>query len=140
LNKTDNIYIYLINGIKVDFVNYPYPWLDEALIIDNLVLAEKKDIAAMKLAAVTGRGTKKDFIDIYFLLQRFSLAEMVGFYKQKFYDGSEFLVLKSLSYFEDADAEPSPVMITHILWEDIKMNIIKTLTKFIEESQDLNQI
>ena len=68
MNITKNIKIYTINDIKVDIVNYPYAWLQNAVIEDDLILAQPKDIAAMKLAAITNRGTKKDFIDLYFLL------------------------------------------------------------------------
>ena len=67
-------------------VNYPYPWLEDQIIEDNLRLAGLKDIIAMKLAAVTGRGSKKDFIDIFFLLKKYSLSEMMGFYKYKYND------------------------------------------------------
>ena len=134
LNKSENIYIYLLNGIKVDIVNYHYPWLEKEILLDKITLAGKIDIAAMKLAAITGRGTKKDFIDIYFLLQHFSLAEMLDFYRRKYSDGSEFLVLKSLSYFDDADNDVSPLMIVQTPWKDIKEAIMKLLTKYIEES------
>ena len=134
LNKAENIHIYLLNGIKVNIVNYHYPWLEKELVLDKIVLASKKDIAAMKLAAITGRGTRKDFIDIYFLLQHFSLAEMLDFYRRKYSDGSEFLVLKSLSYFDDADNDVSPLMIVQTPWKDIKEAIMKLLTKYIEES------
>lgn len=58
LKNTENIHIYSINSIKVDLVNYPYPWLEPAFVEDELVLAGKKDIAVMKLASITGRGTK----------------------------------------------------------------------------------
>jgi len=54
------------------------------------------------LSAITGRGSRKDFIDLYFLLQEFNLKALLDFYTEKFYDGSPFLVLKSLTYFEDA--------------------------------------
>lgn len=66
LKKSKNINIYLINDIKVDVVNYHYKWLENPIIKDDIVLAGKKDIAAMKLSAITGRGTKKDFIDLFF--------------------------------------------------------------------------
>ena len=66
--STKNIHIFFVNGIKVDMVNYPYPWLEKSLIEDTIKLACKTDIAAMKLSAIAGRGSKKDFIDLYFLL------------------------------------------------------------------------
>jgi hypothetical protein len=59
-----SINIFLLNGIKLDIVNYPYTWLHEQVIQDGLRLAHLEDIAAMKLGAVTGRGTKKDFFDL----------------------------------------------------------------------------
>jgi predicted nucleotidyltransferase component of viral defense system len=74
LKRSENINIYIINGIKVDIVNYPYSWLLDTLVEDNLKLARIEDIAAMKLAAITNRGTKKDFIDLFFLLKQYSLA------------------------------------------------------------------
>ena len=67
LKRSENINIYTINGIKVDIVNYPYSWLLDTLAEDNLKLARIEDIVAMKLAAITNRGTKKDFIDLFFI-------------------------------------------------------------------------
>ena len=99
--------------------------------VDKIRLAQLEDIAAMKLSAVTGRGTKKDFVDISFLLQHFSLNQMVEFYSRKYYDGSEFLVLKSLTYFADADQDPDPVMLRKMEWEDIKGRIVKTLEDYL---------
>jgi len=124
LNKTKNINIFLVNGIKVDIVNYKYKWLKEINNIDNLRLSGLEDIAAMKLNAISGRGTKKDFIDIYFLLQHFSLSEMLIFYNEKYYDGSTFLVLKSLTYFEDAEKEELPKMIKQVKWENVKSKCV----------------
>ena len=132
LKKTANINIFSINDLKVDFVNYTYPWLDEIKSGDNLRLAGLKDIAAMKLAAVTGRGTKKDFIDIYFLLKQFSLKEMLEYYKQKYADGSEFLVLKSLTYFEDAEPEQEPVMLKNISWLAVKDTVLKEHSVYLK--------
>lgn len=132
LKKSENINIYLINGVKVDIVNYHYPWIEDSILEDRITLAGKKDIAAMKLAAITGRGTKKDFIDLYFLLQSFSLSEIFSFYNQKFNDGSEFLVIKSLSYFEDANEDEDPLMLHSITWEEIKEFIKNELLKYLK--------
>lgn len=70
--------------MKVDFVNYPYKWIDAELIEDSLTLATPKDIAAMKLSAITNRGTKKDFIDLYELLAHFPLKQLFEFYQEKY--------------------------------------------------------
>lgn len=122
LHTTPSINIYLINGIKVDFVKYRYPWLEEVVESEGIRMAGKKDIAAMKLSAITGRGTKKDFIDLYFLLKEYRLAELIQFYLKKYRDGNEYLLLRSLAYFADAD-KGSVDMIDPISWEEVKDEI-----------------
>ncbi len=79
--------------------------IDDELLVGDIKMATTKDIAAMKLAAITNRGSKKDFIDLNLLFQTYSLKEMLNFYTTKYPDGSEFQVLKSLIYFEEADDE-----------------------------------
>ena len=125
--STKNINIFSVNEIKVDIVNYPYPWLEKTHLEDKLKLAGKSDIAAMKLSAITGRGSKKDFIDLYFLLQEYTLMEIIKFYEQKYHDGSTFLVLRSLVYFDDADQEPMPKMLKIVDWHKVKEVIRKKL-------------
>lgn len=127
VKESKNIHIYLIDGVKVDIVNYKYDWIDTPVEEDGIRLADVKDIAAMKVAAIIGRGTKKDFIDLYFLLKQFSLKELLELYLQKYPDGSLFIALKSLSYFEDAEADPMPVMFEHIEWTDVKSFIRETI-------------
>ena len=111
LRDSKNIHVYLVNGVKVDIVNYSYPWLQDIVTTDGLRLAGYMDIAAMKLAAITGRGFKKDFIDLHFLLNQLNLKEMLNSYVDKFKDGSLFLVLKSLIYFDDAEEDELPDML-----------------------------
>ena len=123
INKSSKIVNLYIDKIKVDFVIYPYKFLLPSLETDELRLASIQDIAAMKLAAITGRGSRKDFIDLYFILDSFSLAEIMGFYNEKYPDGSEFLVFKSLLYFDDAELEPMPKMLKPVDWEAIKNRI-----------------
>lgn len=120
VKESRNINIYLVDGVKVDIVNYRYDWIDDPVVADGITLAGIKDIAAMKIAAIVGRGTKKDFIDIYFLLRRFSLQEILVLYMQKYSDGSLFIAMKSLSYFQDAEADPMPVMFEEVSWDTVK--------------------
>lgn len=123
VKKSKNILIYNINSIKVDFVNYTYKLLENPKTVESIRLASIKDIGAMKLNAISGRGSKKDFIDLYFLLNYFSLHELLDYYNEKYPDGSEFLVLKSLQYFEDAENEEFPEMIIPVDWAKIKVKI-----------------
>lgn len=129
IQQTKNVLILMINNIKVDFVNYKYGLLQEYTVIDDVRLASKKDIAAMKLNAISGRGSKKDFIDLYFLLSEFTLKEMFGFYNEKYADGTSFLVVKSLTYFEDADEQQSPKMFAELDWDTVKWKIIEEFNK-----------
>ena len=122
-NCTKRIKAYYLNNIKVDLVNYDYKWIDEPVISDGLRLASPKDIAAMKVNAVMGRGTKKDFVDVYFLLQHYSFDDIIQFYLQKYTDGSEYRALLSMTYFGDADPQPMPYMFRQVDWETIKDDI-----------------
>jgi predicted nucleotidyltransferase component of viral defense system len=127
--STKNILITKINEVKVDFVNYKYPLLSECLFIENIRMLSVKDIAGMKLNAIAGRGSKKDFIDLYFLLNEFSLEDILSFYEKKYKDGSVFMVQKSLTYFEDADAQQQPKMFKDFNWETCKQKIIEEVLK-----------
>ena len=124
IKESKNIKIYQVDGIKVDLVNYSrYPWIDNPIEEDGITLAGIKDIAAMKVAAIIGRGTKKDFIDLNRLLQIFTLKEILDMYMQKYPDGSLFIAMKSLSYFEDAESDPMPFMFDEIDWGVVKASI-----------------
>lgn len=120
IKESRNINVFLINGVKVDFINYPYQWIDEAIKDETVMLASPRDIAAMKVNAIEGRGSKKDFIDLYFLLQRYSLQDILGFYAKKYPEYSIFRALMSLTYFEDAENQFMPKMFTNVSWEDVK--------------------
>ena len=99
------------------------------------MLADERDIAAMKLDAVSSRGSKKDFIDIYELLKKYTLAELIDFFEKK-YAGIRYNmlhILKSLIYFDDADGEPPPVMLRDADWDNIKQSIRQSVAAFSTE-------
>lgn len=128
LKESPHIHIYIVDGIKVDIVNYKYPWLDDVVVEQGLRLASVSDIAAMKITAIIGRGTKKDFIDIAFLLHHFSLEEILHFYAAKYNDSSVFMAMKSLAYFEDAEADPMPDMFVNQSWQQVKAYILSKIS------------
>jgi hypothetical protein len=132
ISKQKNINIFIVNGIKIDFVNYDYPWLQEHIKIDNIRLARIEDVAAMKLNAIAGRGSKKDFIDIELMLYQLSLKQMVDFYKTKYSQESEFMALKSMLYFADADQEIEPEMFIYFNWSKTKETIINQVEEYFK--------
>jgi hypothetical protein len=117
-------------GVKVDFVDYSVPWLEPAIVSNDLCLAGLKDIGAMKISAITGRGRKKDFIYLFFLLQRFKLELMIEFYKQKYDTNPIFHVIRSLTYFDDAEEDPQPKMYLPFNWEKAKKNIKESVEEY----------
>lgn len=125
-----HILILDVQGVKVDFVNYRYPLVAEPLLVDGLRLLTLPDIGAMKLAAIAGRGRKRDFYDLFFLLQQFNLEELMGFYRKKYDDGSEFMVARSIVYFDDADQDDDIRLLgKQVKWETVK----KTIQNLVKE-------
>lgn len=121
---TLNVYL---NGVKLQFLEYPYSLLKDNFDWDGIKLSSVEDIACTKLQTVGMRGSKKDFIDLFFILQSFSLDELFVMLKKKYSDSdfSQTHILKSLVYFEDADSQPMPRMHKQIEWSEIKNTIIE---------------
>ncbi len=123
-STSKNIFITFINDVKVDFVKVAYPRLFPLVEMDGVRMLEVRDLAPMKLNAVTGRGTKKDFYDIYFLLKIMPLNEIIELFRQKFSQYEVFHVIKSLSYFDDAEGYADPIVFdTTLTWDVVKSTI-----------------
>ena len=121
-----------VNNVKVDLVNYPYPWLDDAIEEGDIRLAGLRDIAAMKLSAVANRGRKKDFIDVARLLDVFSLDQMLSLYKEKFSVSELSFPLRGLMYFDDAEEDPMPEMFdSNFTWENVKKTVVAATRKYV---------
>jgi len=117
-----------INGIKVDFVKMSYPFLFPPLIVEDIRMLSVRDIAPMKLKAVTQRGSKKDFFDLYFLLDLMPLQEMLHLFQEKFKQHEIFHVIKSLSYFDDAEGYADPMVFdAAVTWEKVKTKMRKVV-------------
>ncbi len=89
----------------------------------GIKLASLPDLSAMKLDTVISRGTKRDLIDIYFLAQKFSLPKMYEFYDKKFgnFKDREIMIKKALVYFDDAEKDETPDMLTPLDWDSLKI-------------------
>jgi len=121
--STDRETLHLtIEGVKVSFLGYPYPLLLPSEIYSGMPVADPRDIACMKISAISGRGSKRDFVDLYVAARRYLLKDLLDFFKTKFarINYNMVHILKSLTYFEDAEKEPMPHMLAPILWDEIK--------------------
>ncbi|QQS60961.1 MAG: nucleotidyl transferase AbiEii/AbiGii toxin family protein [Candidatus Moraniibacteriota bacterium] len=126
----------ILDGVKLSFLEYPYKMLFEFVEFSGIKLADERDIASMKIDAVSSRGSKKDFIDIYFLLKKYKLSEIIGCFEEKFSDiqYNTIHIYKSLVFFENADLEPMPVMIVPLDWEGVKKYITHEVMNMQEKS------
>ena len=122
---------FYVNEVKVDIVKYKYKLIESPIIIDTIRMAHTKDIGAMKLAAVCGRGKKKDYYDLFFLLQKYSLKQLLEFNKLKFPDSNEMIILKSIGYFEDADNDADAILFEKISWNEVKRSITQHLRNYL---------
>lgn len=130
LLESQNTIITNINNIKVDFIRFKYGFTYPIITEKEIRLVNIKDIAPMKLDAITGRGKKKDFYDLYFLLEKFSLSEILEMYQHKYQHTTIFHVIKSITYFHEADTEPDPIVIDKkVKWNTIKKKLTEEVNK-----------
>ncbi len=110
-----------ILGVRVSFLGYDYPLLFPLEEFKGVPVADVRDIACMKISAIAGRGSRRDFVDLYVTAKEYGLVQLLELFNKK-YAQIEFNVihvLKSLTYFEDAENEPMPKMLLPISWGEI---------------------
>lgn len=112
-----------VEGVKISFFEYRYPLLDS---LDQWPeyetdIASVRDLAAMKLLAIAQRGSRRDFVDVYELLQkRTALRQMLEDFREKFKTDS-ISALRGLTYFDDAETEPMPEMLKPLDWRELRL-------------------
>ena len=114
-----------IRGIKVDLITHKYPLVKPLIEIEHIRIAASEDIAAMKLNAITGNGTRlKDFIDIAYLSSSLTLSRMIDAYEEKYATRNPAMVIKALDYYNDINFnEPIEMLKEKYKWEDIKKRL-----------------
>lgn len=111
-----------LNGIKLSFFIYPYKLLYPTVNYQGIKVADLRDIACMKLDAVSSRGKKRDFIDLFFISRKYKLEEQLRFFKRR-YEKQEVSmkhIIDSLVYFNDAEDDDSPEMLVPVDWKQVK--------------------
>lgn len=124
----------LLDNIKISFFHYDYKQLYSFVEFEGIKLADERDIACMKIDAISSRGSKKDFIDLYFLLEKYNLSELIVFFERKYSDikFNKMHIFKSLIYFDDAENEPMPIMVRKVEWEKVKNKIIEEAGRLVK--------
>jgi hypothetical protein len=129
-DRTKSIYQCIIQDIKVDFVSVRDPFLNPIQFIDNIPFADTKDLIALKLNAVKGRGVKKDFWDIAKLLKFYTFENLFQFYHDRYTYDDTFAVIRSVIYFADAENTISPESLDGMTWDKVKTTIVKAFDDY----------
>ena len=121
-----NTVLAAIRGVKVNLITHAYPLAGGLLEEEGLRLASMEDIGAMKLKAIAHSGQRlKDFIDVYFILERLPLEKVLGAYEKKYPHANLMIPIKGLTYFEDIDPEADPpIMGTKVSLESLKARLV----------------
>jgi hypothetical protein len=112
----------VLDGVRVSFLHYPPPLLYSTDLEAGLRVADARDVGTMKLAAIAGRGRRRDFVDLYFIARRvLGLDELLADFARRFGPTfSRYHVLRSLGYFDDADGDPEPRLLAPLDWKEVK--------------------
>ncbi len=116
-----------VEDLKIDFVSYKYPLLEPPETVEGIRMFSLRDVIGMKLGAITNRGAKKDFYDLYTLIQHLGVSSLIETYRQKYPGHDPMIVLRSMIYFEDAEDEDEPENLTDVTWEGIKEFIVQAV-------------
>ncbi len=126
----------VFNDTKVSFFRYDYPLIGKTEDFQNIQIASLADLSAMKIDAISRRGTKRDFIDLFFICQKITLLKAFADYRKKYgHKNINFVhAVKSLNYFEDAKDETMPEMLVSCDWKKVKDFFLKETPKILKES------
>lgn len=136
LHEEGKTLIATLDGVQISFFIYPYPLVDSPLIFEGVQIAGLSDLAAMKLDAISSRGTKRDFIDLYQICQAaFPLQEAIQRFERKYADVRYSMIhlLKSLRYFKDAEPDPMPPLLVPLEWAEVKRFFEDEVRRLMEQ-------
>lgn len=126
--------VFTAKNVRVGFYGYGYEMVGPFVKEDGVRLASVEDIALMKLDALLARANRKDFYDLYFILQTVPLRDLFGLAQKKYPSVRDFEVqaTKRLVYFAGADLDPDPVLVKPVPWEAVK-------EYFIEQAKEIER-
>jgi len=122
IENVDGNLLLLADGLPVGFFSYGYPLLEPVQKVENIGLASLLDIGLMKLDAVIGRGSRKDFFDLYVISQQIPLPKLLSAGERKYPQVRDFplMALEGLLQFDNADRDLQPEMLADLPWENVR--------------------
>ena len=122
-----------IDEVKIDISRHPHPLIRPKLNMDDISMFSTEDIIAMKVQAILGRGKKKDFWDIAELLQHFTIADFIGFHKEKYSTQNLLITVpQAIIYFADAEESEDPISLKNQTWEGVKKFINAKVSDYLK--------
>ena len=131
--KDEQTVVGVLDGTKISFLGYHYPLLEKDTMLRGVRVAAIADIACMKIDAIAGRGTKRDFIDLFYIVRDISLDALMGLFRKKYTAiGYNLMhIKKSMVYFDDAEDDPMPDMLIPVGWNLVKTFFLAEVPKLM---------
>ena len=126
----------MLDGVKISFFKLDYGLLGPGDLLDGISVALLQDLAVMKLIAIAQRGTKKDFVDMYEIINSgFTIGAMLELAEKKLggVNWSKAHYLKSLTYFDDAEEDEMPKMLKTRTWKKIRQFLESTVREYLKK-------
>ena len=122
IESVDGNLLLLTDGLHVGFFSYGYPLLEPVQTVENIRLASLLDIGLMKLDAIIGRGSRKDFYDLYMISRQIPLQDILRGGEQKYPQSRDFqlMALEGLLQFDNADRDHQPEMLVDLPWDKVR--------------------
>lgn len=130
----------IVDGAKLSFLYYPYKFVENMVKWHGIVLASPVDIAGMKVISIIQRGAKRDFVDLYFIMQNIPFWKIANntvnrFTKQRV---NPVIFGKAIVYFNDAEADPEPEYCSKMrpAWKEVKQFFVKNVKQMVYDLQN----
>jgi len=138
ITRTDKGTLYgELGGTKISFISYPYFVPKQPFITHgNIPILDARDIAVMKIIAISQRGKKRDFFDLYwYVTHREPLIDIINRVAVQYpnLEHNYHHIIKSLIFFEEADEDPDPQIFFDATWEKVKQYFLKIVPEVADK-------
>ncbi len=134
LDRSEHSFHVMMQGVKVSYLWQPGVRLDAGRVMDGISLASLSTLATLKCNAIANRGSRKDFVDMYALIQEgWSLAQILDAASDQAPSLNRAHVLRSFTYFVDAEAEPMPRVYRSWTWDEIQRTLTHVVHTYLQQ-------